>query len=293
MKWNHFWVAAIALTLVAVPGFPQATGDVTYPYLGIKFTIPEDWMGQELEEGYLMGSNTEAGFIFMMLHEAQTIEEMKTVAQQGIQEEGGTLLTLTSSLQEHGSGAIGGTFEGTVEYNPAKGYVIGVLNPFGSGVTIMAVTSPDAFSERYQQLAEEVALSLKFAAPKESSEVKEWKEALKGAKLTYLSSYDGSGYGSYGGSNSRSEILLCSDQSFSYYSSSFVSVDTGGAFGSAGSQDNGYGRWQVTGGVEGDAVLQLSFDDGREHSYDITYKDSKTLLNGSRYFRTYDHGQCR
>ena len=170
--------------------------------------------------------------------------------------------------------------------------MIGVLNPFGEGVTVMSITSSHMYTSRHRELAEEVALSLKFAVPMESSAVKEWKDALKGAKLTYLSSYDGSGYGSYGGSNSRSEIVLCPDQSFSYYSSSFVSVDTGGAVGNSDSQDSGYGQWSVKSDDGGALVLELQFSNGRMHNYPITYDDSKTYLNGNRYFRTYDHGEC-
>ena len=287
-------LTTLLLSLLSIiPGLSQQTGKVDYPYLGVSFTIPSGWLGQEVESGYIMGSNTEAGFILMMTHEAKTLDELKREASKGIQEEGGTALSLAGDIQQVGPSGVGAQFSGTLEWNPATAYIVGVINPFGYGVTVIAVTNPPSYSTRYEELAREVANSIQFAKPKESPVVKEWKEALKGAKLTYLSSYDGSGYGSYGGTSTTREILLCSDGSFSYYYNSSMSLDTGGASAFSNSNDGGQGSWSVETATDGEAILMLEFTDGREFSYDIGYKDNKTFLNDTRYFRTYDHGSCR
>ncbi len=66
-----------------------------------------------------------------------------------------------------------------------------------------------------------------------------------------------------------------------------MSFDTGGGFGSANEKKSGSGTWNVVGNEQGEPVLRLSFYDGEIWEYVITENDGKTLLNGTRYFRTY------
>jgi hypothetical protein len=137
-------------------------------------------------------------------------------------------------------------------------------------------------------------MSLKFSEPIESAVTKEWRETLTGAKLTYLkssyssgASYDG--YSTYSGYSRHEEIMLCPNSSFYYSDNSSSSFDTGGGFGSMGGNDKGNGNWEVT-GIGNESTLKLKFSDGRVFNYTLSYKDKKTFLSGSRYFRTYDQG---
>ncbi len=287
------WITASILLLgLNFAVYSQSTGEIDYPYLGIKFTIPEGWKGQELEEGYIMGSDTEAGFIFLMTHESKNLEQLNAEARQGIYEEGGTQLQLNGELEPVGNAGVGGMFTGMLEYSQAQAYIVAVINPFGTGVTVMAITDPQHYSERYESLAKEVAKNLKFALPKEIPVVKEWEQTLKGAKLTYMSSSSSSGYSSYGYSSTTEEILLCSNGQFTYYYNSSISAGSSGVSGYSDNNDNGQGTWSVIGdGAEG-AILQLDYNDGRQNQFQITYSEEKTYLNDSRYFRTYDHGEC-
>jgi len=289
MKKN---VALIVFILIQLHAFGQATGEVDYPVLGIKFTIPEGWKGRELDEGYIMGSESEPGLIYLMTHEANTLDELKAEAEEGIDEGGGTQFKLSGPVEQIGHEGVGGHFTGTLEYEKAEAYLAAVVNPFGLGVTIMVITDPANFSPRQKDLAEKIANSFRFAYPKESPVVTEWQNALKGAKLTYLSSSGSSGYSGYSGSTSRTEILLCSNQQFSYYDSYSASFDSGAGFGSANNSDNGDGKWEVSGDGEERTYLLLHFNDGREFEFEIEEKDDKTYLSDSRYFRTYDHGEC-
>ncbi len=90
----------IMLHALNSPAYTQSTGEIDYPSLGIKFTIPEGWKGQEVEEGYFMGSDTEPGFIFLMTHEAKNLDELRAGAEEGINEEGGTQSTLSKPLNK-------------------------------------------------------------------------------------------------------------------------------------------------------------------------------------------------
>lgn len=280
------------LTLFAGVTYAQDVGQVDYPYLGVQFTIPQGWQGKEIEIGYILGSNTEPGLILLKTHEARTIDVLKQEAKNDIHEEGGTRLQLSGELEAVGNNGVGGVSTGTVEYQAARAYIAAVINPFGQGVMVLAATNEENYSKRYAQLAKEVAASLKFAHPQEPPAVTEWKESLKGAKLTYLSTSGGFDYSGYSGSSSRSEILLCPNQQFTYYDSSASSFDTSGGFGSTNSSDQGQGNWEVSSTEDGKALLLLHFNDARKFKYRIDYKDNKTYLGDSRYFRTYDHGEC-
>lgn len=274
--------------------FSQKTGVVDYPYLGIKFTIPENWKGQETEEAFIIGSDTHPGLIVLIPHEAKSIQELEQAANQGISEDN-VYLNKTGKLNVFGAEGIGGEFSGYMEGTEAKAYIIGVVNPFGYGVTVIAVTDVANYSVKYKKWAEQLAKSLQFRSPEEPQKTKEWKDWFNGAKLVYMKSDYSSGasyggYSTYSSYSSRREILLCSNGQFSYYSSSQFSVDTGGGF--AGSNGNDDGSWKISWDASGNSTLMLSFNSGEQASYDLAYKDNKTTLNGQRYFVIKDHNEC-
>ena len=144
------YVALVLISMVLYAGIVSAqdTGQVDYPYLGIRFNIPEGWQGKEIEIGYILGSNTEPGFILLKTHEARTIDTLRQEAGKGIFEEGGTVLQLAGKLEPVGDQGIGGPFSGTVEFQAAKAYVTAVINPFGNGVMVLAVTDEQNYSDR-------------------------------------------------------------------------------------------------------------------------------------------------
>ncbi|MGK7394417.1 MAG: hypothetical protein ACNS62_07580 [Candidatus Cyclobacteriaceae bacterium M3_2C_046] len=270
----------------------QNTGKVDYKYLGISFQIPDGWIGQEAGEGYLVGSNTVSGFAYIIPHQEKSLEALKQQAQQGIQDNNGTALRLAGELKTSGSNAIAAEFSGTLEWQPVKAYLIGMVNPHGQGITIMAAASPADYNQAHQDLAQQLAGSMSFYQPEQSQAVAEWRQTLNNAKLTYMDSYysSGSSYGGYstgGGYSDKVEIHLCSQGFFKYVSSSSMSIDTGGAFGNSSGSNQGDGTWEVAGNAGGEAVLQLKFMNGEVHEYTLTYENKGTYLNGKRYYRTY------
>ncbi len=106
--------------------------------------------------------------------------------------------------------------------------------------------------------------------------------------MSSTSSYSySSEYTSGGGSNSEEIIHLCAAGHFNFSSSSFISVDASGSSAYSNNEGGGSGTWTVIGNANGEPVLQLKFNDGKINEYIITESDSKTFLNGYRYFRTY------
>jgi len=270
----------------------QKTGLIDYPHLGVQFTIPEGWVGQEAEGGFLVGNQSKPGFAFLSTLEATSLQEIRTQGQQGIREADGTYLQLEGAMEQLNANSLGGLFSGTLQQSPAKAYMLGVLNSHGSGVLIIAASTPEQYSEMHRQLAIDLANSLVFSKPKVPPVAAQWKEKFSNAKLTYMDSYysSGSSYGSYstgGGYSVTKEIHLCEQGYFKSSGSSSMSIDTGGAFGGSRGSSSGDGSWEIAGNQYGQPVLRLKFYDGKVSEYTLTSEEGKTFLNGERYYVTY------
>ena len=291
---------ALALALSCIAGHAEQTSRIDYPYLGIQFSVPSGWQGGESEEAYLMGSNTEPGLLAIFVNDAQTPADLKAETDNGIIDDD-LQLARSSDFVQVGAQGLGAQFSGYADGQAARAFIIGLINPFGQGLTIAAITSKEQYSGRYQELALALANSVAFAAPKESEKTKEWRDWLKGRRLTYMYSsystdgsyYDASGqtYGAYSSMSRTVKIDLCSDGSFAYYSSSQSSFDNVGGFGGYASGDDTRGRWQAATLADGETTLVLDFASGESTEYDLSYADSKVYLDDTRYFGT-DSEHC-
>ncbi|GAB5553477.1 MAG: hypothetical protein Sapg2KO_30680 [Saprospiraceae bacterium] len=270
----------------------QQTGKVDYKVLGINFTIPNGWVGQEGEGMFVMGSNTIPGVILMTTNEATTMEQMKQEARVGIVDQAGTNLQLSGDFDAVGTNGIGAEFLGTLEFQAAKAYVIGLLNPFGQGVTIMAVTLKDKYTNDHKSAAITLAKSLQFKKPAYGPIAEQWKKDLNGVRLTYMSSYSSVDYSnpnytSGGGYSTKKVIDLCPQGYFTYNGSHSMNIDASGSTASSNGTGKGAGTWKVIANTSGQAVLQLNYYDGAVSEYVLTTEDGKTMLDGTRYFRTW------
>lgn len=278
----------LMLTLAANQAWSQLSSKVSLPFAGVEFTIPKGWVGQETDAGYILGSHTEAGAIFLTTHQMTSVESLKQEAMNGFQEDGGTQLMIEGSPETLGQASIACVYSGTLQGQPVKAYAVGLVNPHGNGVTILSVTTPELFSERHRQLAQEIAGGMRFFKAEKAPIVDEWKQALTNARLTYMESYNTQG----GGYSDKIVIDLCATGAFRHSKRYQMGIDTGGAYASDHNASQGSGSWTVSQDGAGNPILELTFNDGQVQAYTLQYVDDKTLLNGTRYFRTYDAG-CR
>lgn len=261
----------------------QQTGAIDYKELGLAFTIPQGWVGQESGEGFVMGSNTEPGLLLMLPHETNSIETLRQEAAAGIEDES-IVLKPEGALKAIGSKGIGGLFVGTVQGEKAKAYLIGLINPHGQGLTIMAVTEAGKYTARYEQLALAVANSVRFSKPESAPAVQEWKKELMNKRLSYIYSSSSHTFG-YSGMSETEEMWLCAQGYFQYKSNSSNSFDTGGAFGYSGGNEKGAGTWDVVPNNSGGAMIQLTFQNGTVKNFNIQgVKGQKLYLGGYGYF---------
>jgi hypothetical protein len=279
-------------------GFAQNGNQIDYPQIGLSFKLPTGWVGQESNGMYVMGHNSIPGMIFIIPHsKPMSTAEMVNESSNGLQFADGTAFRPVNSLTKFDEHTMGGEFDGTFEYTPAKAFIIGMTNPKGNGITIVAVTSADAYNlQTYKSLAFDVKSNVVFSKLQAinatnnaaaSGTLKDWKYQLGDTKLTFMESYSSGGENG-GGYNMKEEIHLCKVGYFLYYGQNFVSAGGDNSSIYSGGNSRGHGNWQIT-NRSGSFILLLSFNDGNSKEYKLTWGgDKKLFLNGYRYYRTWE-----
>ncbi len=267
------------------------TGRIDERTPGISFAVPAGWTAYKTEVGYLIASETEKGFVLVMSHEFSSMSELENAARESMSDDNGTSLRPDREPERFLSAEYEGIamyYKGTVEWVEARAYAVGLISPYGSGVTILAAVEPQSFTATFTSTVDDIARGVEFRQPELPPVDEQWKAALTGMRLTYMHTYSS---GSSGGFSDRIVIDLCTDGSFSYSGSSNLSIDTGGAYGYSHGKSGGAGTWEVLNNG-GQPVLRLIFNDGTVRQYRISLQDDRFYLDDTRYFRTHD-APCR
>ena len=272
------------------------TGTVEIAQWGVSFEVPDGWTGQETEVGYVFVSKDQPGFMLVSRHEAATLDALRAEAQQGIADEGGTLLLPEGPIKTFGSTGLAADFVGTMQGEAARAYAVGLVPANGQGITALVAASPKEMSSELRAVAEHVARTAVFTPRHEAhlgqpqqkgSEEKEWVEYLKGCRLYLNNSYnsgDGSGY------IDETTIDLCpnyftiSDYDFTSFGQTEAVIDDAPYI---HSQGLGAGTWDVI-PLDRSSVLQLRFHDGNVTRFKLGWEDGKTYLDGERWLRACD-----
>ena len=268
----------------------QKTGKVDYAQIGISFTIPQGWLGQEREGMFLMGSNTIPGLVILMPQNYGSLEAMKAELKNGYSDQMGTNLMLSGNIENLGNQKIGGTYTGTLEGQQVKAYVIAALNPHGQEVLIMSVTTTQSYSDEQPKVAKSLSNSLQFAKPKTGPIVNEWKQMLSNTRLTYMDSYYSSSYtsgGISGGYSTEMRFDLCAAGYFNHNGSDNMTVGSDVSSGYSSGSSRGSGSWDIITDAAGNPILQLKFNNGKVWEYNLEMRDKKLHMNGKRYYRTW------
>jgi hypothetical protein len=113
-----------------------------------------------------------------------------------------------------------------------------------------------------------------------------WLQHVSGKRLTQMDSYFSADSFGGGGYSSELVLILCSDRSFAFSSSSNSSLDVGGVSGNSSGTDSGQGRWTLA--TNGQIVgLILAFDNGQRGELALAMNEqAETYVNGTRTFVT-------
>ena len=286
------------LSLVTLNFYAQQSGKVDFPQIGLSFQVPQGWVGQEGDGVYFIAHNSIPGMVIIIPHSKSiSTDEMITESSAGLQFSEGTIFKPIGDLSKFNENSMGGEFEGSYDYSPAKAFIIGMANPKGNGITIVSVTSSDAYkSSIYKELAMVVQSSVVFSAVEAtnssnesaaSGTLKDWNYQLGDTKLTYMESYYSGGENG-GGYNMTEEIHLCKAGYFLYYDQNFVAVGGSNVSRYSAGNSQGHGNWKII-DRRGTFVLALSFNDGTIKEYNLEWgEEYKLFLNGYRYYRTWE-----
>jgi len=126
----------------------------------------------------------------------------------------------------------------------------------------------------------------------ESPLILQWRAHLSGKRVTFMSSYNSGGYGSYGGFSERWDAYLCSDGTLYFQQNSMVNADVGGAFGFRGGNRATPGRWKL---VEqfGQVFIQYQLADGTSDYAALAFQNGATYVDGKRVYVTNENPYCR
>ncbi len=246
------------------------------PYAGFRFNIPNDWVGQQVENGsYLIGHNTKAGFILVMPHEYTSVNEMYQESAIGIQEEG-IQLTPTSGVQKYGRKGLIVNYQGAIQGQMVKANAIGLMSPHGGGLTLLIAVRNDLYTNDYLTTLQSIANSVAFSKPKASPLAGQWKNRINGRRLIYLRTANGF--------SDRTTIDLCSNGNFSYNGTSSGMSD-GPSVLTYASQDGGQGIWKVI--SRGNTpILVLTYNTGEFAEYRLGngLANGEIQLDGRKYY---------
>ena len=281
----------ILIFLMVAKGMGQLANTVDYPEFGLRFTIPEGWVGQTEGDFMVLGHSTFTGVMVLFENMALNAQELKQLAEQDIHEEGVVLNAVGDFTIQKGN-KVQGRYEGTFNGAQVKALGIGLINGLGNGLNIIILDQKDQFSDTHIAEAQKLAASVKFYKARDSEATLAWKYRIVGSQLKYM--YSSGGYDGEGAGHSvirNISIDLCSSGSFYYNYEDTSHYDTGRSednqvFAGGHKLDDGYGNYRIyTEGKE--TYLELLFAEGKVLDYTLALKnEEEALLNGERYFIT-------
>jgi hypothetical protein len=239
---------------------------------GYSFTLPEGWVYQKADGQILLGSHTIAGLISVSPHQAGSMQELLRLMSLGIQEEG-VYLNPGGKSRQIDQAMASGYYEGIVQGEQAKGYLIGLLSPHGGGIFVLALSTPAKLGNDIIATAEYVASNTRFTRRETGSADLvahfagqwAWTNGYRTQWMTFFPD------GSY------------SDQSEASYSGDLTdgSGNITGNWGVAG-EDSNRGRWTIQGNIDSGVIIVIN-PDGSQNRYEYRV----FVERGEKYYREY------
>lgn len=260
------------------------------PYFGFSLLPPFGWTVEKNANGFLMKSG--ARTILASPHEMRDAQMLRVSLAQGVQfPQAGTVLNLKGDVAGFGAGGVTCRLEGTVDGADAKAINLALVSPHGGGASLVAWASPPEYDASFEETARKVAESVKFDARAERPEVKEWRSALSGTRLSIVSSdfTSGTSLDGYGTGSSYSiekHFDFCTDGSFRFTDQSSYSVDAGSAGVAGGGNDaDRTGQWSIH-VIDRFVVVLLQYQDGQSAQHVLTAQGQTVLLDDEEWQRS-------
>ena len=244
---------------------------VTDPNWGFRIYIPKGWKYQKTGSGLILGHDRIAGAIIISPHMLSNINKVRDNLLQGISDNT-TKLSISGNLSNLSSNILAGDYNGVMNGNRVKAKGLGTLSPYGGGVFIIALTTPENFSNELVSSAYTLAKGIKYKKTNNSNLIQHfagrWKTNTR---------------------NTETSAVLYADGRFvMQYESSYSGNQ--GSWGVA-NNDNNRGKWTVRGNKR-QGVLILTYANGNQESinYQVHVERGKTYwteyyFDGTLYWK--------
>jgi len=273
-----------AAQIMSAPTMPNAGQSVSaLADWNVSYRMPAGWrVGQTMGRLQLIVSNSDAGMIFLapgMYSSAQEAVADLSVFYQQLQMQG-------YPIEQPGIGTIAGLQAVTATYastdqmgRAVHGRYIALLTPHGTGVNMLAMTTPDQL-QKLRATLEQLASSIKAGAPNVNRQAM---AALAGNWILYAGKSNPVTSSMGGSSHSHEETVQFDGRgAFAWSSATSVSVTTsGGGAGMAGSatSDGDRGAYFVIGNT-----LVLKGSKG-QFAVDFQLGSGQLIAGGKTYLR--------
>ncbi len=250
-----------------------------YKELGLSFEIPIGWTSQVDGDNMFLKHNDISGLMVVFESRSTRVNELLSLANNGIIEEGVELISL-NDFKVTSENKVEGHYEGIFMGAIVKAYAIGLINGLGSGISVLAIVEPNHFNDNLKTEAQNLIDSVKFEEIKLSKKTRFWQDRLVGNRLKYFdtrTSNDFNGVISSGISD-RETLELFNDNSFYYLVNNQSFVNSG----TLGNGEGSSGDYRIV--TLGDSTYLQLFFKGDSLEFELSVTDSNyTLLNGRRY----------
>ena len=233
------------------------------PEWGFSFRASQGWTCEHDASGAILGHSTIPGMMLVIPHTAGSVDELKSLMAEGLQEEG-VSLSLSGKVNKVENKVLSGSYQGVYggQEVRAKGY--GVISSNGGGAYVIALCTPEGYGERLDAAADALLRSVRFDKPRASG----MSTYLIGTWVTMTQSTE------------TTVTLGGNGQFYTNYVASYSGTESGD-WGLA-REDNSAGYWTARGSREQGNVT-LRYKNGKEET--IQYRVHTE--NGEVYWNEY------
>lgn len=249
--------------------------------------------------GYVIGSNTLPGMVLVYPNPGLSAAEIAQGASQGYADETMQLEPTGPARRfQAGNGEgqqvpVRGRFDGQA----VEGFLAGYTNGQGSGVTIVAVTSPESWPQMRSH-ADVMTSRVRLYTPEVSPRLQQARQALAGQSLVWAHnsnqvSMNSDGYHTGSAVNAFEAWHCCAGGRGRYEGSRSSSYQGGGLFGDSDSGPGAWdGQWSLDAQGE-DFVLTFRFDDGSTGQWNVRVDENEEVYVEGRRVQVKQDSICQ
>ncbi len=237
------------------------------------FELPQTWKYQQDMNGALLGHDTIPGMILLFSHEIKSMNGLKSEMKIGLNDDAG-FLQLNSTLRKIGKNGFVGDYTGIYQMQQVKAKGYGILSPYGGGVFVIAMSTPESYSSELVSAGKSIINSIKYKK-RASGTIANSSTAMANYFVGKWSTYT---------KYSETHIYFYSNGTYvSSNSSSYGNSDSsvGAIWGTAG-DDNGRGSWKVQGNMKSGRISLIG-NNGKSSYINYRIQGPKMYFNGTLY----------